>query len=299
MNYLYYKSELGNFGDDINPWLWPKLIPESASNKDSYFLGIGSILHTENRHFLNIENKKKIIFGTGIRPSNTYKKFSLDENWEVKFLRGPLSAKYLGNSHEYITDAAYAVRQLNSFVDIQNTEKKYEISIMPYFNSMKYFDWERIAKNLGYHFISPYSENGVEHTLREIAASKYLISEAMHGAILADVLRVPWHRFVLTTPYTEGERVSDFKWNDWMESIDIFNPDTSFIPFYQKSRLHEPIRKFTRNMVSVNFFAKGHVQDKLIKSLNHISNFSMSNDSVLGEIDTKIHEKIVGFNSRK
>ena len=295
MNYLYYKSELGNFGDDLNPWLWPKLFPETDDTEDSFFLGIGSILHKENRHFEGIKKRKKIVFGTGIRPSNTYNRFSIDETWDIRFLRGPLSAKYLGNAHEYISDAAYAVRQLPFFSELQNVEKKYEVSIMPYFNSMKYFDWEKIANSLGYNFISPYSEKGVEHTLREIASSKYLISEAMHGAILADILRVPWHRFVLTTPYTEGERVSDFKWNDWMDSVNILLPDTSFIPFYEKTRLHQPIRRITANLLDVNFFVKGHSQDKLLKTLSDISFYSLSSDSVIDDIDSKIFDKIKNF----
>lgn len=292
MKYLYYKSEKGNFGDDLNPWLWSKLFPESKHLEEDYFLGIGSILHSHNPHFTDISDKRKIVFGTGIRPSNYYQNFSIDDTWDIKFLRGPLSSKYLGNIHEYITDAAYAVRQLKEFSNIQNIEKKYEVSIMPYFNSMKYFDWEKIAKNLGYNLISPHSERGVEHTLNEIAASKYLITEAMHGAILADILRVPWHRFVLTTPYTEGERVSDFKWNDWMESIGIYNASTSFIPFYQKTRMHEPIKKITGNIISVNFFVKRYVIDNLMNSLGNITSYSLSTNTVLEIIDSRIGEKV-------
>ena len=213
MNILYYKSREGNFGDDLNPWLWSKLFEKQLQNQDdNYFLGIGSILHSGNMDLKNIINQKKIVFGTGIRPSHTHEKFYIDKTWDIKFLRGPLSSSRLGNKHEFISDAAYAIRQLESFPDLKNIDKKYEISLMPYFHSMKYFNWEKIASKLGYNLISPYSEKGVEHTLREIAASKYLICEAMHGAILADIMRVPWHRFVLTTPYTEGERVSDFKY---------------------------------------------------------------------------------------
>ncbi|MGP1992282.1 polysaccharide pyruvyl transferase family protein [Zobellia laminariae] len=265
--------------------------------KDSYFLGIGSILTSENPHFEDIKDKRKIVFGTGIRPSSTYNEFSLDKTWSVKFLRGPLSSGYLGNKHEYISDAAYAVRQLAAFSDIQNTKKKYEISIMPYFHSVQYFDWEKIAKKLGYHLISPYSEGGVEHTLREIAASKYLITEAMHGAILADILRVPWHRFVLTTPYTEGERISDFKWNDWMGSIDIPRADTTFIPFYKKTRLHEPIKKITGNILSTNFFVKSQVQDHLMKSLSSKKNYTLSKDTILSTIDSRIYQKVQEMNN--
>ena len=28
MKLYYYKAPLGNFGDDLNPWLWPRLLPD-------------------------------------------------------------------------------------------------------------------------------------------------------------------------------------------------------------------------------------------------------------------------------
>lgn len=299
MECLYYKSKKGNFGDDLNPWLWPQIFPHMESLEGDYFLGIGSILHDANPHFKGIENKKKIVFGTGIRPSQDYNRFSMDTTWDVKFLRGPLSANYLGKGYNFISDAAYALRQINAFSNIANIEKKYEVSIMPYFNSMEYFDWEKISATLGYNFISPYSENGVEHTLKEIAASKYVISEAMHGAILSDILRVPWHRFVFSTPYTEGERVSDFKWNDWMNSIDIFQSDISYVPFYKKTKLHQPIRTITNNTISANFFIKSHSKKKLIESLSGVKNFTLSSDTVIKEIDAKIYEEINCLSNNK
>ena len=296
MHILYFKSEKGNFGDDLNPWLWPKIFKETNKLADSYFLGIGSILHAGNLNLKNIAGEKKIVFGTGIRPSNSYEQFKIDGTWDIKFLRGPLSAKYLGNNYKFISDAAYAIRLLKDFSEIQKTEKKYEVSIMPYFHSTNYFNWERIAGDLGFNLISPHSEQGVEHTIREIAASKYLVSEAMHGAILADILRVPWHRFVLTTPYTEGGRVSDFKWNDWMSSINVYQSDISFIPFYQKTKLHVPIRKITGNTMAVNFFVKQKVIKELINSLKDISSYSLSHDGIIKTIDERISEKVYELN---
>ncbi|HDZ14162.1 hypothetical protein LCGC14_0796160 [marine sediment metagenome] len=296
MNFLYFKSDKGNFGDDLNPWLWPKIFKSDLNKyEDSYFLGIGSILHAQNKNLDSITDKRKIVFGTGIRPANNYRNLKIDSTWDIRFLRGPLSAQALGNQHEYITDAAYAVRQLDNFHDLVNTKKKYEISIMPYFHSVEYFDWEKISKDLGYHYISPYSENGVEHTLKEIASSKYLISEAMHGAILADVLRVPWKRFVLTTPHTEGERVSDFKWRDWLNSVGIYDSEVIYTPFYKNARLTPHIKRITGGMVSAKFLQKSKVVGDLKDVLKKADDYSLSSDFIVSTVDQKIHDKIVGF----
>lgn len=296
MKYLYFKSDKGNFGDDLNPWLWPKIFNSKLGEYDeSYFLGIGSILHAQNKDLNRISGKRKIIFGTGVRPANDYSNLKIDNSWDIRFLRGPYSARVLGNRYDYITDAAYAVRQLDYFHELMQTEKKYEISIMPYFHSVEYFNWEQISEELGYHYISPYSEKGVEHTLKEIAASKHLISEAMHGAILADVLRVPWKRFVLTTPYTEGGRVSDFKWSDWLNSIEIYNTDVLYTPFYQTTRITPHIKTITGGMVSAKFLQKSKVVVNLKMSLKNVSDYSLSSDNIVKTVDQKIHREIMNF----
>ena len=45
MKLFYYQDPGGNFGDDLNAWLWPRLIPELLDGDEgSLFVGIGSIL---------------------------------------------------------------------------------------------------------------------------------------------------------------------------------------------------------------------------------------------------------------
>jgi len=55
----------------------------------------------------------------------------------------------------------------------------------------------------------------VEKVLSEIQQSEVLLAEAMHGAIVADALRVPW---VAVRMYSQ---FLDFKWNDWSQSINV------------------------------------------------------------------------------
>jgi hypothetical protein len=291
MRYLYYKSDRGNFGDDLNPWLWSKFFGENNVDDNNVLLGIGSILHNDIELIKSLKsNQRKIVFGAGVRPSYTH--FKTDKTWDIRFLRGPLSAGTFGNKYKYIADAAYAMRLTENFNELKNQDKKHEIGLMPYFKSMQYFDWEGICKLLGFKFISPYSENGVEQTVKEIASCKVLITEAMHGAIVADILRVPWSRYVLSTPFTEGPMVSEFKWADWLHSINLGNIDVTFINFYKKTRLNSYILKATRNFVNAEFLVKSIVKKDLVETLKSINNFYLSDDKMVNNIDLKISEEI-------
>ncbi|MDT8887876.1 hypothetical protein PQG44_09320 [Aquirufa sp. LEPPI-3A] len=296
MEYIYYKDPSGNFGDDLNGWLWPQIFGKENSENDIAFLGIGSILFNNHKILTDLKERKKIVFGTGIRP--TYETFKFDKTWDIKFLRGPLSAYTLNNKHEFITDAAYALRFVESFGYLKKTEKKYEISVMPYFKSIEFFDWKSICDDLGYHYISPLSENGVEFTLKEIASSKYLISEAMHGAILADIMRVPWSRYVLTTPITEGSMVSEFKWMDWLYSIGLSNINTTFIKFNRKTFLNHWIKKISLDTINVDFFLKQVIVKDIITQLSSINHYYLSKDKDIEIIDIKICDKILDFRSQ-
>ena len=40
----YYRSAAGNFGDDINQWLWERLLPDCWDDDGIHFAGIGTII---------------------------------------------------------------------------------------------------------------------------------------------------------------------------------------------------------------------------------------------------------------
>ncbi|WAC13227.1 polysaccharide pyruvyl transferase family protein [Dyadobacter pollutisoli] len=295
MEYVYYKTKNGNFGDDLNGWLWPKLfLTENTDENDSYFLGIGSILNKNIGLIRNLDSeKKKIVFGSGVRPSIDYDELKIDSKWDIRYLRGPLSSYHLGNQYKYITDAAYAIRHIPNFDEFLNLPKKYEVSLMPYFQSESYFDWKALCHKLGYNYISSHcTDDGVEYTLREIAASKLLITEAMHGAILADIFRVPWHRFSFSAGHHEGKHVSDFKWNDWLYSIQKFATPVSHVPFYKKTFLNSTIKKLSGDILSVEFYRKSKSKEAILKTLSSIDQFTLSKEDVLNNIDSSLHYEI-------
>lgn len=69
---------------------------------------------------------------------------------------------------------------------------------------------EKITQSLGINYLSP-DVTQVDF-IKQVSQSKLVITEAMHGAILADTMRVPW----LPIQIYEHNR---FKWEDWFQSI--------------------------------------------------------------------------------
>lgn len=61
MRLFYYKDKDGNFGDDLNMWLWDRLLPNAFDDsQDEWISVIGSIIHSDMP-----EGKKKLVFSSG------------------------------------------------------------------------------------------------------------------------------------------------------------------------------------------------------------------------------------------
>jgi succinoglycan biosynthesis protein ExoV len=209
------KLEGGNFGDDLNPWIWDKLMPGVLNDDNSeLFVGIGTILNS------SLNNKRrKVVFGTGTGYGPPPK---IDHLWRIYCVRGPLTAEKLRLDPKLaITDAAYVLR----FLDLPPISKKYAVSFVCHHASASDVCWNELCERAGVHFISPML--GVEQFLAELLASDLVIAEAMHAAIVADAFRIPW------IPLRYGYRSFDFKWHDWCRSVGLeYNP-IDFPPILQ------------------------------------------------------------------
>ena len=100
-----YSSRGPNFGDALNEWLWPRLLPDFFDGDESaLFLGIGSILYD----FLP-RNARKVVFGSGYGGYTPVP--HIDDRWAFYFVRGPVTARTLGLDPSLaIGDAAILVR---------------------------------------------------------------------------------------------------------------------------------------------------------------------------------------------
>jgi len=144
-----------------------------------------------------------------------------------------------------------------------------------------------------WHYISSAS-NDIEFTMSEIASCECLITEAMHGAIVADALRVPWKRFRFFAHIHEGEAVSEVKWNDWLASINIKKNVFWELPYINSDVF--PKRYFK------NYFAKKQrniINKKIAENFNIIEGFSLSTDAVFDNIILKMKNVINEFKQKK
>jgi succinoglycan biosynthesis protein ExoV len=284
MKLFYYQDDNGNFGDDLNPWLWPSLLPNILDNDESeLFVGIGTLLN----HKLP-ELPIKHIFGAGFGYGQPPK---VDKNWNIIAVRGPLTAQALKiDKEKVITDSAILIADKVDAINNQNGD----IGFMPHYASCRLADWENIAEKCNLRFISPeWSVNTVLHELKQCSV---LLTEAMHGAIVADALRLPWHPLIL------DNHVNTHKWNDWLRTINIDYEPTRIQSFYNAERGLDLKQKgkneLKRQLISLGFGKDWHqppprksnkkLRDKACQQLSEIVSQSVG---VLS--DDRIHQSLL------
>jgi succinoglycan biosynthesis protein ExoV len=200
---LYYWSAQGpNFGDSLNPWLWPMLLPGFFDDDPSeLFIGIGSNLgHTFSK------TARKIVCGTGYGGYQAPPQ--LDDTWDIRFVRGPRTARVLGLDPRLgLGDAGMLVHQIGHALPPPG--ERHAVGFMPHWESALHGDWGAVCAEAGAHFIDP--REPVEDVISALRGCDLLVTEAMHGAIVADALRVPWVPFLPSSTHR-------FKWFDWAES---------------------------------------------------------------------------------
>ncbi|QKC80442.1 polysaccharide pyruvyl transferase family protein [Mesorhizobium sp. NZP2077] len=206
MKLTYFQSPVPNFGDELNAYMWRQLLPSGFLDDDEgeLFVGIGSILWDYHP-----KAPRKIVVGSGYGgyspPPDVH-----DGSWEIVFVRGPRTAQVLSVPEKSaITDSAILLRAL----PIPAPAKDIAISFMPHYESLDRGLWREVCRLAGVHLIDPTAS--VETILSEITRTGILITEAMHGAIVADALRTPW---VAVRPIHKQHR---FKWYDWAESLGL------------------------------------------------------------------------------
>ena len=224
MKLWYYRDPAGNFGDDLNPWLWSRLLPDFFDGRpDALFLGIGTIIRAGLP-----AAARKVVLGSGMGYGEPPR---LDSTWEFYCVRGPLTAARLGIPAALAaTDSAALV---STVFDAGRYQRRH-VSFMPHHVSATLFDWRPLCRRLGIRYVDPTAP--VEPTLAALASSHLVIADAMHAAILADTLRIPW------VPVTIYGHANPFKWNDWCASLGLrYEPVRLPAPFDNSNE--RPLRR--------------------------------------------------------
>jgi succinoglycan biosynthesis protein ExoV len=198
----------GNFGDELNRWLWPAFLADvlSKTGDDVLFVGIGTVLDT------NLPAARvTVVFGTGTGYTAAPPDISAQSSrWRVYGVRGPLTARALHlDKRIAMTDPAILLATLPEFTGLD----RHGVVFIPHWKSVRYGNWEGICKTLGIEFVDPCQDSRV--VVGRIAAAEKVIAESMHAAIIADAFRVPW------IPVALSREISPFKWVDWASSLQV------------------------------------------------------------------------------
>lgn len=212
---LRYDDGVGNFGDDLNGYLWPALLPgvplrfvanhatESISTDDVVLVGIGTILNQRIP-----ARGSKIVLGAG---TGYLDPPIIDQSYSVLAVRGPLSAQVLGLDPSLAaTDAA----ALLADVDVEDLGlPEMEVGVMPHHRSMDCLPWPDICAAAGVDLIDPRGDP--VSIVNQVRSCRLVLAEAMHAAIVADLSGIPW------IPIRLSYLVLDFKWRDWCASVEL------------------------------------------------------------------------------
>jgi len=279
---IYYWDVHNNFGDLINPWLWPKYFKDltffdCAKKEDGILkapdkeliVGIGSLL---NERFPIA--KKCYVLGSGVGYG---KPRDFDDSVEVYCVRGPKSASVLGlDKSKGIIDPGVLV---NKFITNEEV-KRYKYSYMPQISSVVKCSgvWEKICNDLSFGYLDPL--HSVDETLKRIQQTEVLLTESMHGAIIAEALRVPW------IPIVTRQEILSFKWQDWCESIDLEYKPIQISPIYEPWK-----NSFARDVKAKLSHRKAKEQLKKTASIRP----TLGKESTLNAKIAQLDDTLLGF----
>lgn len=297
MKLHYFQCRCGNVGDDLNPWLWPRLLPDAFDADESHlFVGIGSIL---NERLPDAEAYSVVSTGVAGKLPNFAK-----ASWDFVALRGPLSKEKVGVTDDIpLLDGAYLVPIFFS----PDKVARVDVGYVPHFKSAQEGLWQAVCEQAGLKLVDP--RQPVEKFINELSTCKHVISEAMHGAIIADAYRIPW------LPVKAHPHINEFKWVDWTQSLSMSIDFVDVEPTYagdkrlsfidraklETKRVAQAAGLFPKNWTPparrVAASTRRHVQRvaETLSNLARAGNYQLSDARLL---DSKIDHLVSGLSHR-
>ena len=206
MKLSYHRGPEPNFGDELNATMWDALLPPGFLDQDDseLLVGIGSLLNDTHA-----PTARKIVIGSGFGGYTAAPDLH-DGTWHLLWVRGPRTVAHFGLDPALaITDSAIMM----AATPLPLARKGVGTAFMPHIDSLQRGDWARVCRLAGITFLDPRAPVG--DLLATMRGARLILTEAMHGAIMADTLRVPW---IGVRPFLPLHRN---KWLDWSESMGI------------------------------------------------------------------------------
>ncbi len=282
MKLYYHKDTKGNFGDDLNPFIWRHYFPNLIDGEiyhepkirqpiapdDVLLIGIGTLL---NEHIP--ANIKKYIFGSGMGYGADP---SVDKSWEFICVRGPLTANKLNlDSALAITDPAILLPDVRPRTSLSEGK----VGFIPHCSTADVNIWEKLSGEVGLLYISPRQDS--QRFLELLWKCDWVITEAMHGAIVADAYRIPW------VSVKTHQEVLEFKWMDWCESLKlIYRPEK--LPSFWQVAEQENIglrKRFIRRIKIKQTMA-------LLQKLRYEQNVQLSHEEIYRSKQDRLLSKV-------
>ncbi len=204
----FYYTVSTNFGDHMNSWLWPELVPEMLEREDDIrLIGVGSLLSRN----LDLVPGRKVVFGTGSGYSSPPSPEQA-KAWQIYCVRGPLTAGLMGLDPSLaVTDGAWLINQIPKYAKLP-TDRTGTVFV-PHWTSAKFGNWSPVCEAAGVNYVDPLWD--CERVFSDIANAELALVESLHGAIIADYYRTPW------VPVASPSRILKFKWLDWCGALGL------------------------------------------------------------------------------
>jgi succinoglycan biosynthesis protein ExoV len=250
----FAEDHASNFGDDLNRWMWSRLLGIPLDVDDGTLLvGIGTVISKS----MIPPAERYIVLSSGVGYDALPPDFG-GPKWEVLAVRGPLTAEVLNLPQEKaVVDGAALLRVLPECEPLPESERA-GIVFMPHYDNLRDGNWREVCAMAGFEFLDPLATS--EETVQRIRRSKLVIADAMHAAIVADALRVPW------IPVALSPQSNTFKWLDWTLSLNLPYHPTLIPP----STLVESVRNQSLRFYGPNYFVADREAVSAIKRYRQI-----------------------------
>ena len=208
VNYFNNKLKPRNFGDDINFSFLSQIISEQLElykhqfNTKNY-LFIGSILINK---FIDSHS---IIWGSGM----LREKLLINKPYKVCAVRGPKTRDVLLKSGIDCPEIYGDPALLMPYYYFPYIQKKYKLGIIPHHTHIKSILLNNFKDNNDIKIIDFTSYNGWKSVIKEMLSCEFIVSESLHGLIIAEAYRIP------NIYISFGPLAQDFKYEDFFLSI--------------------------------------------------------------------------------
>ncbi len=210
MELFYCRLPRGNFGDDLNLWLWDAILPgwQGLGQAGETLFGVGTLLSEGNLQKFS----RPLVLGSGTGYGAPPSADSLSR-CDIRAVRGPLTARRLGLPETVLMldPAMLSPDVLHLPVPSQTGHRP--IFVPHHTTAALSLRWHQLCDDAGLDFVSP--EGDSREVIARISQADFVLAESMHAAILADAFRVPWIAVRLSDSFNQ------FKWNDWTLSLGV------------------------------------------------------------------------------